>query len=224
MTDERKIELNETTPTILQVITGKVKEVTALVKAISVLILALGTLWVIVQSRSSEKPPQYPDLAGCFDARWDPPQQALTLSQWEKDEFIFKVRNACGRKLDIHVEFKSLDPSIRINLPVDCNRPDENPDDCWPAKFLDPKEEEEEWALTPPRLYSLKNPDGDAARVQLKWMIYEGSQKKIAADTAVISLLNDPPSSSEVALNQNQTPLINPYSTGGLPVILRTTQ
>lgn len=199
---DKKDEAKAKSPDILGFLTGRIREITAL------LIAALA-LWAVVQQfwgggasgpdgGGSGTPVSSPSGAGlaqslrkCLDAEVFYPQGTVGFSEWANTKFRLTGANSCERELSVHVAFRSMEPDIPLQPLPGCGGDLAN-SDCWAEKTL--AKGKLDWRFTPPHLNPLRDlRTGDTASVQMKWVIFAEGGVKVRTDTIEIPLLYDLP-------------------------------
>ncbi len=183
----------ERTPSgAIELLTGRVGRITALIVAVAALLSAFMTLTqagreVLALLRPA---PSAARNAACFEPSLTYPKR-VALAKWDDMDLQLTGRNNCKDGLPVYVVFKGRKVSLRIDPPfsaADCRFDDAS---CWEQRRLD--KGDVHWRLTPPILRSLQEPLSGPTRMDINWIVYSQDTRAImAAQTARILIVNSP--------------------------------
>lgn len=181
--------------TFVDVLTGKIVKITGLLAGIVTLVAVTTQLLGGFQKMAGMvRPPSPVPVRDCLDVTMDVKPTTVKFGKWNTVKFDLIGRNDCKETLAVHVAFKSLSDSMRIEPPS--KGPDqvvcgglENPD-CWETRTLD-RRKTVEWTVTPPRLTHL-GPLTEPVLIDVNWTIYNSETKKyLRAGKAEITVERD---------------------------------
>jgi hypothetical protein len=188
-------EAKKNSTPILDVITGRIGKIVALITAVVALLTVaqqmlggthkLAEIWTAFRSVPEED---------CFMAEMNVEPTSVPLQKWNSVKFHLTGSNKCRATLAVHVAFKAQGGNLVVSPPF--KGPDqpactgyENPD-CWEVKSLD-KGKAVDWVLTPPRLESL-SPLGNPVKIAINWMVFNTETKKqVRAGKAEITVKSE---------------------------------
>lgn len=199
MTDEKEnSEPKKSSWGSLDVITGRIGKIAALITAVVILLGALEkffNVWSNLRGTGKKEAaheqvhPEPKTLMDCFKLEMSYPK-AVPINKWDSMDLVLTGRNDCQQRLDVHVAFKTASNRIRIQSGVSECLELPNPN-CWEEKIIEPGDLH--WKVTPPRLTVLKIPLGDPVMININWVIYNAVTKnRLDADTAQLQLVDDP--------------------------------
>ncbi len=185
MTNEKEnSEPKKSSWDFLDVVTGRIGKITALVTTVVLLLGAGEKLFNVLGIFKSEEV-----VKDCFKLEMSYPK-TVPVSEWDSMDLVLKGRNDCQELLDVHVAFKAASDRVRIESAFSDCLELTNPD-CWEEKFLDLGDLD--WKVTPPRLTPLNIPLGDPVKIDINWVVYNAETKKrLGADKAQFQLVDDP--------------------------------
>lgn len=187
-------------PGILDVLTGNIGKITALVGAVAGLVAAWQALFgQLFEEQAPE--PAAPRVCVEVDAQDFP--QAVKYSDWKTTPIRVKGRNNCDKPLGVYATFvrrQSSEPSFVLGVPYDslpgCDRgtPLLEPK-CWDRKKPVPidRRGEWEWETRPPPLWLLGDP-GSIEEIAVTWEVRDLDQPTddpLATSSVTIKLIDD---------------------------------
>lgn len=114
----------------------------------------------------------------CFDVTLDVRPTTVSVAKWNAVRFDLVGHNECNETLAVHVAFKSLSSTMRIEpfrgFEQAACRIDDS--DCWERRTLD-RGKPVKWQLTAPRLTQL-GPLLDPEPLGVNWVVYNTDTKK----------------------------------------------
>jgi len=202
MTEEQKTpESQKNTWDLLDVLTSRVGKITALIGAITGLVVGanqfipksctvdLKTLVGLVEEVKREAP-KSPTLPDCFRHDMIVEPKTVAISKWDSMMLKWTGQNDCPTTLNAYVTFKiKANNRVRIMPPYeDCVSNDPS---CWQSVSIDRGNVAGEvWS---PRLYPLSKPLGEPVDLGISWVIYNVEDKKqLRTGTVKITLQDDP--------------------------------
>jgi hypothetical protein len=163
--------------TFVEVVTGKIGKVTALLTGIGAF-LAVATQLPGGFQKMTEivRPSGTVAVQDCLDVTMDVKPTAVSVGKWNTVKFDLVGRNTCNETLAVYVAFKSLNGSIRIEPLSDQPACSGLNPDCWESRTLE-RGKDVKWTLTAPRLTQL-SPLTDPVPIDVNWIVYNMETKK----------------------------------------------
>ena len=199
MTEEKKTpESQKNTWDLLDVVTSRVGKITALIGAITGLVVGANQLIpksdpvpkppVVPVEKVEKEAPKSPALSDCFKPNMIVGPETVAISKWNS---MMKLtgRNDCQTTLHVYVTLKILDDRAQIMADAKCIPND--PSCEWPVESIDSGDIHQKVFL--PRLQLLSKPLGEPVKFPIKWIVRNvADQSILRGGHALITLQDDP--------------------------------